>query len=74
MASFLTTSWVQRDATFLAVLDGIAIAGAVVYAIVYLRERANLARPRRMRSAATSAIALTVFAAFLAMRVFVLHD
>jgi hypothetical protein len=74
LATFLTTSWVERDAPFLATLDIIAIAGAIVYAVVYFREKTTSARPRRMRSAAISAIALTCFAVFLAVRVFVLHD
>ena len=47
----------------------IAVIGAVIYSLVYLREKAGSARPRRMQSASISAIALISFAGFLALRV-----
>ena len=67
-------SWVQRDSTFLKVLDGLAIFFAVLYGVVWLSEKRGLARRRRLRSAAISAIGLACFAAFLAVRVFVIHQ
>lgn len=66
-------NWVQRSSLFLEVADGVAIAFAVLYGVVYLREKAGLARPRRLRSAASSAIGLICFAIFIAARVFVFH-
>jgi hypothetical protein len=67
-------SWVQRDSTLLKILDGVAVAIAIVYAVIYLKEKAGPARPRLVRSAAISAIGLTCFAIFLFIRVFVIHD
>lgn len=69
-----TVSWVQRDSFFLKIVDGVAIALAVLYGVIYLQEKAGLARPRRLRSAAISAIGLVCFGIFLAMRVYVLHE
>ena len=67
-------SWVQRDSTFLKVVDGMAIFFAVLYGAVWLSEKRGLARKRRLRSAAISAIGLVCFAAFLTVRVFVTHQ
>jgi hypothetical protein len=69
-----TVTWVQRDSLFLKIVDGVAVIFAAMYAIVYFREKAGPARPRRLRSAGISAIGLVCFAVFLAMRVFVLHE
>jgi hypothetical protein len=69
-----SVSWVQRDSVFLKILDGIALAIAIVYLIVYFREGSGSARTRRMRSALISAIGLICFTIFLAARVFVLHE
>jgi dolichyl-phosphate-mannose--protein O-mannosyl transferase len=66
--------WVQRDSTFLKVLDGLAILFAVLYGMVWLSEKRGLARRRRLRSAAVSGIGLGCFAAFLAVRVFVIRQ
>ncbi len=67
-------SWVQRDSLFLKVVDGGAVLFAALYGIAYFRERKRLARSRRMRSACISSIGLAVFAVFLAVRVFVIHN
>jgi hypothetical protein len=66
--------WVQRDSTFLKVLDGIAFLAAALYGAVWLAEKRRMARPRRLRAAGWQALTLLSFAVFLAVRVVVIHQ
>ena len=70
----LATDWVQRSDPFLVAMMALAVVLAAIYASVYWRERAGLARPKRMRSSKISAIGLILFSGLLALRVFVLHS
>ena len=68
-----SVSWVQRDSSFLKAVDGLALLLTITYTVVFLRERAGLARPRRLKSAATSAIGLFLFSVLIGVRVFIIH-
>ena len=69
-----SVSWVQQDALAIKIIDGLAWLFAVVYTIAYVHERTGPARPRRMRSAAISAVGLFLFAILLAVRVYLVHE
>jgi hypothetical protein len=69
----LTADWIQRSGPFLVAMIAVSLVIPAIYSLVYFREKAGLARPRRMRSAKGSAMGLTCFPGLLAVRVFVVH-